>query len=86
MKRVEVHQLQQEVLLGRKEALVVEDKGKTIGYFYPVNEKQDIEKLWERLDQALEKAASESGLDKETLLNALDPSQPFPYEVGQVKP
>ncbi len=83
MKSIEVSQLNPEILHNAKETISIEDQGKLIGYFHPVGEKPDTEELWKHLDQALERAVAETGLDKETLINALDPNQPFPYEPSQ---
>ena len=82
MKSIEVSDLKEQVLLADNEALSIEHKGKVLGYFYPVKTKDlaQIEALWERLDAVLEQAATESGMDREALIDALDPSKPFPFE------
>lgn len=81
MRSIEASQLQEEVLLAAKEALSVEHNGKLLGHFYPVpQDKAEIDDVWERLEKALERAVAESGMDRETLIDALDPSKPFPFE------
>ncbi|MDJ1184415.1 hypothetical protein [Roseofilum casamattae] len=47
---------------------------------YPFFDEAEIDDVWERLDKALARAAVESGMDRETLIDALDPSKPFPFE------
>ena len=86
MKKVELHELQHQVLVTGKETLAVEQNGKLLGYFYPVvkPDKAEADALWERLDKALDKAAAESGMDREALIDALDPRKPFPFETNQL--
>lgn len=86
MKTVELNQLIEQVLITDKEALAVEQNGKLLGYFYPVPQEKDkaeIDALWERLDKALDRAAAESGMDREALIDVLDPTKPFPFDLGQ---
>jgi hypothetical protein len=80
MKKVEVKELQNQVLLKEREALLVENEGKLLGYYYPVNDQENLEKLWENLDEVLEKAEQESGMNRENLINILDPRKPFCLE------
>lgn len=82
MKKVELHELSNQVLVTGKEALAVEQNGKLLGYFYPVVKpnKAEADALWDRLDKVLDKAAAESGMDREALIDALDPRKPFPFE------
>jgi len=82
MKSIELSKLKEQVLLTEHEPLAVEHKGKLLGYFYPVKtqDKSEVDALWERLDKALNRAAAESGMDREALIDALDPSKPFPFD------
>ena len=82
MKKVELHELQEQVLVAGKGALEVQHHGKLLGYFYPVvqQDKAEVDALWERLDKVLDRAAAESGMDREALIDALDPRNPFPFE------
>ncbi|NEQ74798.1 MAG: hypothetical protein F6K23_18165 [Okeania sp. SIO2C9] len=77
MKKVELHQLQTEILIARKEALAIENHGKLLGYFYPIVQKNKVEvdALWERLDKAVERVIVETGLDEEGLVEALAPKK-----------
>ncbi len=60
--------------------LILERDGQIIGHYRPRREQKEAEiKLsFERLNQAIDRAAAESGTDRETVIDALDPSQPFP--------
>lgn len=81
MKNIKLNQLSERVLLAGKEALSVEHNGKLLGYFYPVTQDElEMDAVWDRLDKAVEKAVAESGMDRETLIDTLDPSKPFPFE------
>ena len=82
MKKVQLNELDKQVLLTEKEALSVEHEGQLIGYYYPVKQKNHLDKLWQNLEEALEVAVKESGMDRETLINALDPSKPFSLETN----
>lgn len=81
MKSIEASQLQEKLLLAATETLSVEQNGKLLGYFYPAPQDEgEIDAVWERLDRALERAVTESGMDREALIDALDTSKPFPFE------
>jgi len=81
VKTVELSDLKEKLLLAEQEALAVEHNGKLLGYFYPKSPKNQAEAddLWERLDKALDRAAAESGMDREALIDTLDPTKPFPF-------
>jgi len=38
------------------------------------------EKTWEELDRTLDRAAAEAGVDRDELINFLDPAKPFPLD------
>lgn len=81
MKNIKLNQLSEQMLLANNEALSVEHNGKLLGYFYPASlQSVEVDAVWERLDQVLAQAVAESGIDREALIDALDPSQPFPFE------
>jgi len=82
VKTVELSELKEQMLLAEHEVLAVEHKDKLLGHFYPVKtqDKSEVDALWERLDKALNRAAAESGMDREALIDALDTSKPFPFE------
>ncbi len=65
--------------------LIVERNGQIIGHYLPRREKKEAEiKLsFERLNQAIDRAAAESGTDRETVIDTLDPSKPFPLNRRQ---
>jgi hypothetical protein len=56
--------------------------GQLIGYYYPVKQKNHLDKLWQNLEEALEIAVKESGMDRETLIKALELSKPFVLETN----
>ena len=78
MKSIDISKLQEQVLS-------VEDEPLCVGFFYPVKSKpqQQTDELWERLDAALDRAAAESGMDRDAFIDAIDPSKPFPFEAGK---
>ncbi|GAB4289415.1 MAG TPA: hypothetical protein IGS52_18275 [Oscillatoriaceae cyanobacterium M33_DOE_052] len=83
MKKVQLNDLPLQVLAGQ-EALEVEHEGKLLGYFYPVRQRDTAadDELWDRLDEALDRAAAESGMSRDELIDALDPRKPFPFETA----
>lgn len=85
MKSVELSKFKEEVPSADGEPLCVEQDGRVVGFFYPVKTKprQQTEELWERLDAVLDRAAAESGMDRDAFIDAIDPSKPFPFEVGK---
>lgn len=85
MKRIKISEFKPEELNYYQETIALESQGEVIGYYHPIRKKKDMAESWEGLNQALEKASLESGIDKETLINALDPSKPFPSNLFPVK-
>lgn len=85
MKNIDIGKLQEQVLSAKDEPLCVERDGRVVGFFYPVKTKppQQTDELWERLDAVLDKAAAESGMDRDAFIDAIDPSKPFPFEAGK---
>ena len=83
MKKIQLNDLLQQVLAGQ-EALELEPDGKLLGYFYPVRQRDTAadDELWDRLDEALDRAAAESGMSRDELIEPLDPRKPFPFETA----
>jgi hypothetical protein len=65
-----------------QDELIIERDGQIIGHYQPRREKKEVEikRSFERLNEAIDQAATESGLDRETLIDSLDPSKPFPLD------
>jgi ribosomal protein S21 len=63
--------------LASREAVAVKRHGKLVGFYIPVpqSEEEEIEQALQRLNQTVEQAIAESGMDEATLANALDLSQ-----------
>jgi antitoxin (DNA-binding transcriptional repressor) of toxin-antitoxin stability system len=63
--------------LASSEVVAVKRHGKLVGFYIPVtqSEETEIEAALQRLNQTLEAAMSESGMDEATLALALDLSQ-----------
>ncbi|MGL5942855.1 MAG: hypothetical protein ACRC2S_21315 [Waterburya sp.] len=63
--------------LASSEAVAVKRHGKLVGFYIPVpqSEQIEIEEALQRLNQTLEAAMAESGIDEATLAQALDLSQ-----------
>ena len=82
MKKVELNELQNRVLVAGKEALAVEQNGKLLGYFYPVvkPDKAEADALWEKWEKILDRVMAETGLDEEGLVEALAPKKSKPSE------
>lgn len=64
--------------LATREVLAVKRHGKLIGFYVPVeqSEEREIEQALQKLNQTLETAMRESGLDEAALSRALDLSEP----------
>ncbi|MGL5793678.1 MAG: hypothetical protein ACRC06_04600 [Waterburya sp.] len=65
--------------LASSEAVAVKRHGKLVGFYIPVpqSEQIEIEEALQRLNQTLEAAMAESGMDEATLAQALDLSQKY---------
>ena len=63
--------------LSSKEVVAVKRHGKLVGFYIPVtqSEEVEIEQALQRLNQTVETAMAESGMDEDTLALALDLSQ-----------
>ena len=63
--------------LSSKEVVAVKRHGKLVGFYIPVTQSEEIEieQALQRLNQTVEKAMAESGMDEATLARALDLSQ-----------
>lgn len=65
--------------LSSKEAIAVKRHGKLVGFYIPValvSEEIEIQQALQKLNQTVEKAISESGMDESALARALDLSEP----------
>ena len=60
--------------LASKEAVAVKRHGKLIGFYIPVSQSEEIEieQALQRLNQTVEKAIAESGMDEAALARALN--------------
>lgn len=64
--------------LSSQEAIAVKRHGKLVGFYIPVplvSEEIEIQQALQKLNQTVEKAISESGMDESTLARALDLSE-----------
>ena len=63
--------------LASREAVAVKRHGKLVGFYIPVEQSEEIEieQALQRLNQTVERAIAESGMDEATLASALDLSQ-----------
>ena len=63
--------------LASKEVVAVKRHGKLVGFYIPVEQSDEIEiqKALQRLNQTVETAMAESGMDEAALASALDLSQ-----------
>jgi antitoxin (DNA-binding transcriptional repressor) of toxin-antitoxin stability system len=63
--------------LASSEVVAVKRHGKLVGFYIPVaqSEETEIEEALQRLNQTVEAAMAESGMDEATLAQALDLSQ-----------
>lgn len=71
MKKVEVKELQNQVLLKEREALLVENEGKLLGYYYPVNDIQEVNIAFEEMEKIVEKVMQETGWTEDELVENL---------------
>lgn len=63
--------------LASKEVVAVKRHGKLVGFYIPVEQSDEIEiqRALQRLNQTVETALAESGMDEAALADALDLSQ-----------
>jgi antitoxin (DNA-binding transcriptional repressor) of toxin-antitoxin stability system len=63
--------------LASREAIAVKRHGKIVGFYIPVEQSEEIEieQALQRLNQTIETAIAESGMDEATLAHALDLSR-----------
>lgn len=63
--------------LGSKEVVAVKRHGKLVGFYIPVEQSDEIEiqRALQRLNQTVETAMAESGMDEVALAEALDLSR-----------
>ena len=63
--------------LSSSEVVAVKRHGKLVGFYIPVTQSEEIEieQALQRLNQTVEKASAESGMDEAALARALDLSQ-----------
>ena len=64
--------------LSSQEAIAVKRYGKLVGFYIPVplvSEEIEIQQALQKLNQTVEKAISESGMDESTLARTLDLSE-----------
>jgi antitoxin (DNA-binding transcriptional repressor) of toxin-antitoxin stability system len=63
--------------LASREAVAVKRHGKIVGFYIPVEQSEEIEieQALQRLNQTVETAIAESGMDEATLARALDLSE-----------
>lgn len=83
MKHIAVEKLAEHSLnyLTGNEALAIEHNGEVVGFYYPKKrpKPEETKRLFEQLDATLERMAHQSGMTKDELIDALDPSKPFPF-------
>ncbi len=67
--------------LSSREVIAVKRHGKLVGFYIPVTQSEEIEieQALQRLNQTVETAMAESGMDEATLARALDLSQKLIY-------
>ena len=63
--------------LASKEAIAVKRHGKLVGFYIPAeqSDEMEIQQALQRLNQTVETAIAESGIDETALANALDLAQ-----------
>jgi antitoxin (DNA-binding transcriptional repressor) of toxin-antitoxin stability system len=66
--------------LASRETVAVKRHGKIVGFYIPVEQSEEIEieQALQRLNQTVETAIAESGMDEATLAHALDLSESEP--------
>jgi hypothetical protein len=83
MKQVAVKEFTDRSLdyLTGSEPLAIEHNGEVVGFYYPKKQtkQEENQRLFEQIDQILDRMAQQSGMTKDELIDALDPSKPFPF-------
>ncbi|NEQ36763.1 MAG: hypothetical protein F6K40_10925 [Okeania sp. SIO3I5] len=67
MKNIEFDDLEKQILLAQKELVSIEHEGKTIGYYYPIGDREAAKKAKEELDRIIEKTLHPTGLTEERI-------------------
>ncbi len=67
MKNLKLNDLEKQILLAQKELISIEHEGKTIGYYYPVGDREVAKKAKEELDIIMEKTLHPTGLTEERI-------------------
>ena len=67
MKNIELNDLEKQFLLAEKELISIEHEGKTIGYYYPIGDREAAKKAKEELDRIMEKTLHPTGLTEEKI-------------------
>ncbi|NER03369.1 MAG: hypothetical protein F6K17_12490 [Okeania sp. SIO3C4] len=67
MKNVKFDDLEKQILLAQKELISIEHEGKTIGYYYPIGDREVAKKAKEELDRITEKTLHPTGLTEERI-------------------
>ena len=90
MRRVKVEELRKIIREGLPagEKIAVEDGGTVVGHFTPValqfapqkKDPEELQRAYDELDAAIEKALEGSTLTRDELADLLDLSKPFPYD------
>ncbi len=71
MKNIELNDLEKQKLLAQKELISIEHEGKTIGYYYPIGDREAAKKAKEELDMIMEKKLPQTGLTEEKIASML---------------
>ncbi|NEO54114.1 MAG: hypothetical protein F6K54_14100 [Okeania sp. SIO3B5] len=75
MKNIKFNDLEKQILLAQKELISIEHEGKTIGYYYPIGDREAAKKAKEELDVIMKKTLPKKELTEEKiaeLLNNID--------------
>ncbi|NEP88251.1 MAG: hypothetical protein F6K18_16225 [Okeania sp. SIO2C2] len=67
MKNIKFNDLEKQFLLAEKELISIEHEGKTIGYYYPIGDREAAQKAKEELDRILEKTLPPTELTEEKI-------------------
>jgi len=67
MKNVKFDDLEKQILLAEKELVSIEHEGKTIGYYYPIGDREVAKKAKEELDRIMDTTLHPTGLTEERI-------------------